>query len=116
MLPTSIELNDEAMELVARRFKLLSDPMRLKILHALHSGEKTVTEIVELTGSTQPNISKHLAALRNGGLVRRRSESNLAYFSIAAPFIFELCDRVCQSIATELDSLQKNFSLQNPTK
>ncbi len=110
MTPVVTELNDAALELIARRFKLLSDPMRLKILHLLHHGEKSVTEIVEATGSTQPNISKHLAALRAGGMVRRRSESNLAYFSIAAPFIFDLCDIVCAGIAAELASQHKHFS------
>ena len=54
------ELSDEALEQVALRFKLLSDPMRLKILHSLQDGEKTVTQLVGLTGSSQPNISKVL--------------------------------------------------------
>lgn len=110
---TPPNLNDEALEQVALRFKLLSDPMRLKILHALQDGEKTVTELVSLTQGTQPNISKHLTALRTAGMVKRRQESNSAYFSIAAPFIFDLCDIVCNGIAMELSQLQQSFRAPN---
>ncbi|TPD54706.1 MAG: ArsR family transcriptional regulator, partial [Thalassolituus maritimus] len=53
-------MSDEMLELIAQRFRLLSDPMRLKILHQLQSGEKSVTELVENTGASQPNVSKHL--------------------------------------------------------
>ncbi len=103
------ELSGEALEQVALRFKLLSDPMRLKILHSLQDGEKTVTELVKMTGSSQPNISKHLNILRTTGMVKRRQESNQAFFSIAAPFIFDLCDIVCNGIAQELEQLQRSF-------
>ncbi len=107
---TKKELSVEALEQVAYRFKLLSDPMRLRVLHALQDGEKTVTELVNITGSSQPNISKHLNILRTSGMVKRRQESNLAFFSIAAPFIFELCDIVCNGISQELEQLQSTFN------
>jgi len=106
----SKELSAEALEQVALRFKLLSDPMRLKILHSLQDGEKTVTELVKMTGSSQPNISKHLNILKTTGMVKRRQESNQAFFSIAAPFIFDLCDIVCNGISQELEQLQRNFN------
>ncbi|MDX5300252.1 MAG: metalloregulator ArsR/SmtB family transcription factor [Gammaproteobacteria bacterium] len=102
-------LSSTALEQIAFRFRLLGDPMRLRILHALQEGERTVTELVEITGSSQPNISKHLSILRNAGIVRRRQEANLAWFTISAPFIFELCDIVCNSIAQELDQQRKAF-------
>jgi DNA-binding transcriptional ArsR family regulator len=54
---------DEMLELIAQRFRLLSDPMRLKILHQLQSGEKSVTELVNNTGASQPNVSKHYQPL-----------------------------------------------------
>ncbi len=103
------ELSSEALEQVALRFKLLSDPMRLKILHSLQGGEKTVTELVKMTGSSQPNISKHLNILKTTGMVKRRQESNQAFFSISAPFIFDLCDIVCNGISQELEQLQRSF-------
>ena len=94
-------MSDEMLELIAQRFRLLSDPMRLKILHQLQSGEKSVTELVENTGASQPNVSKHLSTLRTHGLVKRRQEGNMAFFSIAAPFIFDVCNTVCDSMKTE---------------
>jgi DNA-binding transcriptional ArsR family regulator len=103
------ELSSEALEQVALRFKLLSDPMRLKILHSLQNGEKTVTELVKMTGSSQPNISKHLNILKTTGMVKRRQESNQAFFSIAAPFIFDLCNIVCNGISQELEQLQRSL-------
>lgn len=104
------QLSSEALEQVALRFKLLSDPMRLKILHALQDGEQSVNQLVTLTGSSQPNISKHLNILRTSGMVKRRQESNQAFFSISAPFIFDLCEIVCNGIAEELEQLQSNFT------
>ena len=77
--------------------------MRLRILHQLQAGEKSVTELVEATGASQPNVSKHLSTLRTHGLVRRRQEGNMAYFSIGAPFIFDVCNTVCDSMKDELE-------------
>lgn len=104
------QLSNEALEQIALRFKLLSDPMRLKILHALQGGEQSVNQLVKLTGSSQPNISKHLNILKTTGMVKRRQESNQAFFSISAPFIFDLCEIVCNGIAEELEQLQSNFT------
>lgn len=94
-------MSDEMLELIAQRFRLLSDPMRLRILHQLQHGEKSVTELVEATGASQPNVSKHLSTLRTHGLVRRRQEGNMAYFSIGAPFIFDVCSSVCDGMKDE---------------
>ncbi|MDX1695328.1 MAG: metalloregulator ArsR/SmtB family transcription factor [Ketobacteraceae bacterium] len=99
-----LELSDDMLEMVAQRFRVLSDPMRLKVLRCLQQGERTVGQLVDETGSSQPNISKHLTVLRNAGLVARRQEGNQAKFSIAAPFVFELCEIVCDGIVAELDA------------
>ncbi|WP_370291865.1 ArsR/SmtB family transcription factor [Thalassolituus sp.] len=101
MVNTDKPMSDEMLELIAQRFRLLSDPMRLKILHQLQAGEKSVTELVENTGASQPNVSKHLSTLRTHGLVKRRQEGNMAYFSIAAPFIFDVCNIVCDGMKSE---------------
>ncbi|MCD8524177.1 MAG: metalloregulator ArsR/SmtB family transcription factor [Saccharospirillaceae bacterium] len=102
-------MSDEMLELIAQRFRLLSDPMRLRILHQLQAGEKSVSELVEATGASQPNVSKHLSTLRTHGLVRRRQEGNMAYFSIGAPFIFDVCNTVCNSMKSEWE--QRNSLL-----
>lgn len=99
-------MSDEMLELIAQRFRLLADPMRLKILHQLQAGEKSVTELVQATGASQPNVSKHLSTLRSHGLVRRRQEGNMAFFSISAPFIFDVCNTVCDSMKTEWEQKQ----------
>lgn len=99
-------MSDEMLELIAQRFRLLADPMRLKILHQLQEGEKSVTELVQATGASQPNVSKHLSTLRSHGMVKRRQEGNMAFFSIGAPFIFDVCNTVCNSMKTEWEQKQ----------
>lgn len=110
-------MSDEMLELIAQRFRLLSDPMRLRILHQLQNGEKSVSELVEATGASQPNVSKHLSTLRTHGLVRRRQEGNMAYFSIGAPFIFDVCNTVCDNMKDEWEqrnSLLGQFAQTQP--
>ncbi|HSM87380.1 MAG TPA: metalloregulator ArsR/SmtB family transcription factor, partial [Candidatus Limnocylindrales bacterium] len=76
-------------ELVAQRFRLLGEPMRLRILQALESGELSVNEIVAGLRSSQPNISKHLQALCQGGLISRRRDGLNIFYSIADPMVFK---------------------------
>lgn len=104
---------DEMLELVAQRFRLLSDPMRLRILQHLQQGEKSVTELVDATGASQPNVSKHLSTLRTHGMVKRRQQGNLAYFSIGAPFVFELCDIMCEGMRSEWEQRQNLLKQQD---
>ena len=102
-------MSDDQLEVVSQRFRVLSDPMRLKILHNLRDGELTVGALVDRTGASQPNVSKHLSILRGAGLVNRRQEGNMAFFSIGAPFVFELCDIVCEGIRKEFEQKQSTF-------
>lgn len=93
----SLALSDQMLALVARRFRMLGEPQRLRILQVLEAGDATVGEIVEALSGNQPNISKHLQALHEAGLVGRRREGNSIYYSIADPVIFKLCALVCRS-------------------
>ncbi|MAR92770.1 MAG: metalloregulator ArsR/SmtB family transcription factor [Pseudomonadota bacterium] len=102
-------MSEQQLDVVAQRFRVLSDPMRLKILHNLRDGELTVGSLVNATGASQPNISKHLSILRGAGLVNRRQDGNMAYFSIGAPFVFQLCDIVCEGIRKEFEQKQSTF-------
>ena len=102
-------LSEEALEMVAERFKVLSEPMRLRLLQALMDGEKTVSELVRETGGLQANVSKHLGLLLDARVVGRRKQGLNAYYRITDESVFELCELVCGSIhdrlASELESL-----------
>jgi ArsR family transcriptional regulator len=95
-------LSESALELVARRFAVLSEPMRLRLIHALFDGEKSVNQLVELTGGSQTNVSRHLQTLTQANVVARRKEGLQVFYSIADPSIFKLCDLVCGSLEKQL--------------
>jgi DNA-binding transcriptional ArsR family regulator len=97
-----ILLSAQAIELVAARFKVLSEPVRINILQTLHHGQASVNEITSTVGSTQPNISKHLKILQDSGFVARRQEGNTVYYSLADETVFALCDLVCASLKSKL--------------
>ncbi len=111
---TKHNLSEAALEKVAERFKVLSEPMRLKLLYTLMDGEKSVSELVEETGGLQANVSKHLGVLLDAGLVERRKQGLLACYRIADESIFELCDLVCGSIQDRLTAELENFSAVPP--
>jgi DNA-binding transcriptional ArsR family regulator len=90
-------LSDEMIDLVARRFRLLGEPARLRLLQILENGERTVNDLAAALGSNQANVSRHLTALHEAGLLRRRPEGTSVYYSISDPLVFKLCDLVCNS-------------------
>ncbi len=98
-------LPDTVVELIARRFRLLGEPVRIRILERLREGETTAAELIAATGTSQQNVSKHLNALREGGIVNRRREGGSVYFSIADEAVFALCEQVCGSIESQLAEL-----------
>lgn len=69
--------------LKAKLFRGLADPSRLLIVETLRHGEKTVSQVVEATGLSQPNASTHLACLQDCGLVTRRQAGRFAYYALA---------------------------------
>lgn len=88
----------EALELVAERFAVLAEPMRLRLVHALFAGEQNVTALVALTGGTQANISRHLQTLAQARVLARRKEGLQVFYAIADPSIHPLCALVCGSL------------------
>jgi ArsR family transcriptional regulator len=102
-------LTDEGFEEVAARFRLLGEPLRLKLLHALQQGECSVGELVMATGTSQPNASKQLRAMHAAGLLGRRQEGTTVYYEIADPSIFDLCEIVCGGIERDLKQRAKAF-------
>lgn len=110
MAKASKPLTEEALQLVARRFAVLGEPMRLRILQNLMGGERSVNALVESTGGTQTNVSRHLQTLAAAGLVSRRKEGLQVFYAVADPTIFQLCELVCggirQTLADQADVLR----------
>ena len=99
-------LSDAAVELVAERFRVLGEPMRIKLLDHLRQGEATVLELTAATGTTQQNVSKHLGVLQRAGLVARRKQGTFAYYCVVDEGIWQLCNDVCGSVERHLDELR----------
>lgn len=95
-------LSDQALEIVARRFAVLAEPMRLRLIQALFDGEKNVTELVHATSGTQANVSRHLQTLTAAHILGRRKEGLQVFYRIADPTIPKLCDLVCGSLGKSL--------------
>lgn len=76
--------------------KTFSDPTRLMIISELRGGEKSVGELVETLQSPQAVISRHLAVLRHGGVVKARREGVSVYYSLTNLKIVNACDIVHQ--------------------
>ena len=91
-------MTDAALGLVARRFAALAEPMRLRLLHALFDGEKSVGQLVDLSGGTQANVSRHLQTLMDAGVLTRRKEGLQVFYGIGDKSIFTLCELVCGSL------------------
>jgi len=95
-------LSEEALGMIARRFAVLSEPMRLRLLQALFEGEKSVNQLTVLTGGTQANVSRHLHTLTEAHLLTRRKDGLQVFYSISDPSIFQLCELVCGSLEQQL--------------
>jgi DNA-binding transcriptional ArsR family regulator len=102
-------LPDDLIELIARRFRVLADPTRIKLLDLLRGREASVQELTDTICSTQQNVSKHLGVLRQERIVRRTKRRNYSYYSIADEGVFALCEDVCGGLAVQLESLREAF-------
>src|SRR5687768_3277881 len=103
-------LTSEVLDVIAERFKALSEPARLAILNALRDGEKTVSQIMDATGLGQANVSKHLQLLHALGFVDRRKEGLFVYYQLAGEDVFQLCDLMCARVASEMDTRTRLFA------
>ncbi|MBF2036138.1 MAG: winged helix-turn-helix transcriptional regulator [Leptolyngbyaceae cyanobacterium T60_A2020_046] len=96
------KLPPSALKLVAEFFKVLSEASRLQIVCALRNGPKNVTQIIEMTGLGQANVSKHLKMLAQAGIVSRDQQGVCVFYTIANPFVFELCELVCNFLSIQI--------------
>ncbi|PWW81363.1 MULTISPECIES: ArsR/SmtB family transcription factor [Prosthecochloris] len=98
----NLKMPEEMLTAVANRFKLLSEPMRLRILRTLCERERTVQEIVNQINASQANVSKHLALMHDNGIVNRRKEGLKCYYSIADDSIIFACYLISKSVVENL--------------
>ena len=100
-------LPDDLVELIARRFRVIGEPMRIRLLDRLRVDEATVSDLAEALGASQQNISKHLGVLADVGIVGRRKDGNHVYYRIVDESVFALCDQVCGSVQEQLRALNE---------
>ena len=106
-MPLPHPLPDDLVELIARRFRVLGEPMRIKLLDRLREGEATVNELSEALAASQQNVSKHLSVLAEVGILGRRKEGTHVYYRIVDESVFALCEDVCGSVQQQLRALSE---------
>ena len=93
---------DRLFSKMADYFSVLSEPSRLRIMYAICGGEKSVSEVVEHCGSSQANVSRHLSALHKAGILQRRKDGVVVYYSIADTATVDMCQSLCGKILASL--------------
>jgi DNA-binding transcriptional ArsR family regulator len=99
-------LPDPLIELVAQRFRVLGEPMRIKLLDRLREGDATVGELQQALGASQQNVSRHLGILHDAGMVSRAKDGNHTRYTISDPDVFELCEQVCGGVRRQIQELE----------
>jgi DNA-binding transcriptional ArsR family regulator len=97
-MSTPHPLPDAVVELIAERFRVIGEPLRIRILERLREHEASVGELTEGLHATQQNVSRHLTVLHGAGIVSRRKQGTRVIYAIADPTVFALCDAVCGSL------------------
>jgi DNA-binding transcriptional ArsR family regulator len=98
---------DQVFESVAELFSVLSTPIRLKIISALCTSEKNVSELLAEIDTTQPNMSQHLSMLYRSGVLSRRRDGTQIYYRLQSERVAALCRAVCTQVAIELDPMSQ---------
>lgn len=98
-------LSEPLVEAIALRFKAIGEPVRVRLLDRLRSGEATVQELAAVTETSQQNVSKHLRVLRQAGIVGRRKDGPYVYYRITDESVLQLCEVVCAMVERQLDEL-----------
>jgi DNA-binding transcriptional ArsR family regulator len=99
-------LPDPLVELIAQRFRVLGEPVRIKLLDSLRVGPAGVSELARQLGLSQQNASKHLGVLAAAGLVERTRTGNSALYTISDPSVFALCELVCDALRDRVVAMQ----------
>ena len=105
IVPIPHPIPDELLGLIAHRFRLLAEPMRLRLLARLRESEATVQELADDLETSQQNVSRHLAMLAEAGVLARRRQGTRVYHRIGDAEVLDLCERMCSSVEHELRGL-----------
>ena len=101
-----MKLAEHEYEEVARRFALLSDPNRLRILaFLLENGEASPTEVAEAIGLGRTNVSQHISRLLFAGMVGRRRDGHAFRYQVIDEILRPLCELVCSDLRTQSDAI-----------
>jgi DNA-binding transcriptional ArsR family regulator len=92
-------------DVIARRFRVLGDPLRVRLLDLLRDDELSVNALAERLDAGQQNVSKHLTVLADAGMLTRRKDGTHVYYRIADEGVFALCEQVCGSVQSQLATL-----------
>ena len=95
--------SDEVFDQAAELFRVMSAPMRLKIISSLCTSEKNVTQLLTEINTTQPNMSQHLNTLYHAGVLGKRREGVQIFYRIVNDRAAQMCRAVCMQIAIEGD-------------
>src|SRR3712207_5771683 len=98
-------LPEPLVELIARRFRVIGDPTRIKLLDRLREAEATVGQLTAALGASQQNVSKHLGVLHDAGIVAREKDGTCVRYSIADESVFELREIVCGGLRRQVAEL-----------
>jgi DNA-binding transcriptional ArsR family regulator len=107
------DMPQELVELIARRFRVIGEPMRIRILNEMRDGEQSVSDLVARTGGGQQNVSKHLGVLLDAGIVSRRKHGLQSLYSIVDDTVYRLCDEVCGSIQRQAEGLNQLLKVRS---
>jgi DNA-binding transcriptional ArsR family regulator len=108
--PVEPNSGDQAVvDQVANYFRVLGEPMRLKLLNVLREGERCVQDLVEETETSQANVSKHLKVMLQAGILAKRNQGTQAFYRVTDDLIFELCNLVCDRLATRIEQQALHF-------
>jgi DNA-binding transcriptional ArsR family regulator len=103
--PIPHPLPEALVELIAQRFRVIGEPMRIRLLDQLRDGPMTVNQLTEALGATQQNVSKHIGVLAQAGIVGREKDGTRVRCFIADESVFELCELVCGGLREQVAEL-----------
>lgn len=105
--PIPHPLPEPLVALVAQRFRVVGEPLRIRLLDALRDGPMTINDLTESLGASQQNVSKHVGILAQAGIVGREKDGNRVRCSITDDTVFELCELVCGGLRQQVAELDR---------